>query len=269
MGIIDTLISFTYSLDKLLEVDLEKLNSFEDIERLDELIELLISLDENETFKKISTIDKIGEDGDAFDYDIKKIPLHYGAQIGLGFTNYIPIYLPSITKKIVDINDMISIMAMIQCSFIKDIGHILTTDDDKVIKLSDMLYMLTFYVEDYDNPDNEVIEHDFEYYKEFFHQLHYLYWEDDDANQLDKRIISYRGYIAIKNDLPNRFFKTFSRAATYLMGCNALKEGRDSISCDDVVVGYLTGFKLILNEIRPLVYKLYDEEKWADESSYK
>ena len=58
-------------------------------------------------------------------------------------------------------------------------------------------------------------------------------------------------------------------AMFYLMGCNALKEGRDSITCEDVVIAYLTGFKIILNDIRPLVYELYDEEKWKDESSWK
>ena len=53
------------------------------------------------------------------------------------------------------------------------------------------------------------------------------------------------------------------------IGCSALKEGRDSITCEDVVIGYLTVFKIILNDMRPLVYSLYDEEKWADESSWK
>ena len=41
------------------------------------------------------------------------------------------------------------------------------------------------------------------------------------------------------------------------------------MTCEDVVIGYLTVFKIILNDMRPLVYSLYDEEKWADESSWK
>ena len=43
----------------------------------------------------------------------------------------------------------------------------------------------------------------------------------------------------------------------------------DCITCEDVVIGYLTVFKIILNDMRPLVYSLYDEEKWADESNWK
>ena len=65
------------------------------------------------------------------------------------------------------------------------------------------------------------------------------------------------------------FISTLSRGTKFLIGCSALKEGRDSITCEDVVIGYLTVFKIILNDMRPLVYSLYDEEKWADESSWK
>ena len=65
------------------------------------------------------------------------------------------------------------------------------------------------------------------------------------------------------------FIQTLGRAVNYLIGCSALKEGHDCITCEDVVIGYLTVFKIILNDMRPLVYSLYDEEKWADESNWK
>ena len=53
-------------------------------------------------------------------------------------------------------------------------------------------------------------------------------------------------------------------AAIYLMVCNAFKNGRDSVNYDDVVVGHLTVYKMIFNDIRPLVYSLYDEDKWGE-----
>ena len=46
------------------------------------------------------------------------------------------------------------------------------------------------------------------------------------------------------------------------MGCNALHNNRDYISCEDVVVSYLVCFKIVLTDIRPLVRSLYDAEKW-------
>ena len=51
--------------------------------------------------------------------------------------------------------------------------------------------------------------------------------------------------------------------AIYLMVCNAFKNDRNSVTSEDVVVGYLTAFKMIFNDIRPLVYRLYDEDKWG------
>ena len=66
-----------------------------------------------------------------------------------------------------------------------------------------------------------------------------------------------------------RVSRTFRRCAFYLMGCNALKNNRDCIVMEDIIVGYLTAFKVALTDIRPLVDELYDEDKWADEDTWK
>ena len=39
------------------------------------------------------------------------------------------------------------------------------------------------------------------------------------------------------------------------MACNALKHGRDSIICEDVVVGYTTALRLLTDDIREYVIK--------------
>ena len=62
--------------------------------------------------------------------------------------------------------------------------------------------------------------------------------------------------------------QTLRRAAYYLMGCNALKNGRSGISVD-VVVGYLTAFKVVLNDVHPVVSMWYDEDKWADANNWR
>ena len=44
---------------------------------------------------------------------------------------------------------------IIQLSFVHYNNHFLTTEEDKVVKTSNIFYYLTFFVEDYDNPSNE------------------------------------------------------------------------------------------------------------------
>ena len=268
MGLIEKLKSLTDSYEDMYEKDLNHLYSFSQINRLDELINLLCDLGSNPRFINIGSREEIG-DGKEFDYNISKIPLQAAAKAGLGYTSYIPIYIPEITKKIIDSESLITLMALIQFSFSQSNNRLLSSHDDKIIKLSNILYMITFYVENFDNLENEIEEYDYGFYENYFTQLHNLYWENKVAKDLDASVRSFFADIIGKEDLSFRFLRTFNHAMTYLMGCNALKEGRDSINCDDVVVAYLTGFKIILNDIRPLVYELYDEEKWKDESSWK
>jgi hypothetical protein len=90
-------------------------------------------------------------------------------------------------------------------------------------------------------------------------------WENKKAKQLNDDI--YNGCFFDANYLihvPVIFNRTFRRANFYFMACNAIRDGRDSINCDDVVVSYLTNYKIILTDIRNYVWKYYDQDKWLD-----
>ena len=135
--------------------------------------------------------------------------------------------------------------------------------------MSFIIEYLTFFVEDFDNQDNRLVKRSQNEYVEFFKKVHNLNWENGKVKDFE-----YSTFCVIVDAINNnvqsrRFITTLGHAVYYLIGCNALKEGRDSISFEDVVIGYLTVFKIILNDMRPLVYSLYDEEKWADENSWK
>jgi hypothetical protein len=154
-------------------------------------------------------------------------------------------------------------------SFNYDNQHFLTYEEDKVIVLSFIVEYITFFVEDFDNPDIVLVKRSQKEYVEFFNKLHGLYWEDDKAKDFEYSIFCVI-VDSIHNDYDSdRLVTALGHAVYYLIGCSALKEGHDCITCEDVVIGYLTVFKIILNNMRPLVYSLYDEEKWADESSWK
>ena len=104
---------------------------------------------------------------------------------------------------------------------------------------------------------------------DFFKRLHHLYWLDKDAHKLDTAVGRVLMCVFGMWNLEFIAARTFHRAAYYLMGCNALKHGREGISVDDVVVGYLTAFKVVLYDIRPVVRSLYDEDNWVDAHKWR
>ena len=53
------------------------------------------------------------------------------------------------------------------------------------------------------------------------------------------------------------------------MVCSALKNGHSGITVDDVLVAYITGFKIVLNDIRPVVRMWYDEDKGLDAHNWR
>ncbi len=265
MAIKDFFKTLGYDWDEIWEYDLAKFDEFKSVNRLDELLDLIESLKSNENFHRYATLEKIGEPENQFDFTLDKVHFHKSAVKGMGYSHMIPLYLPRLHHLLIDGNAFVSVLALVQLCFNCFSGHLIEAEEDKIINLSEILPRITFFVEDFDNLDLEIPEYD----ESFFKTLHHVYWENKSSEKFDDCIINIIATVFGEFDLDFQYCRGFQRAAFYLMGCNALKEGRDSINCDDVITAYFTGFKIILNDIRPLVYELYDEEKWKDESSYK
>lgn len=68
-----------------------------------------------------------------------------------------PIFLPGISHRLIDINALVSIYAIVQISYITHSGHYLEWEDDKLIKLSDIVPFITFFVEDFNNLKNKLL----------------------------------------------------------------------------------------------------------------
>lgn len=248
---------------RLYEEHLSVIYEFMDINRVGELIGVIDSFVGNKEFEKFFNNCEFGDDAE-FDFDLKLIPFIQAAYDTMHLFDYIPLYFPTITHKLIVARNIISLMSVFQLSFIHYNNRFLTQKDDKIIKTSNMFYYLTFFVEDYDNPDNEFVEYDYEYYKSYFKKLKKLYWKNKNVKRLAYAIAQLRLTIIGMCDLSYEVLNIVEYASIYLMACNAMKFGRGAINCEDVVIGYLTCYKLIFNDVRPLVYSLYDDEKWGE-----
>ena len=252
------------------DYDWERLMSYKEfgIGRFDELLEIINGLKSNERFLSLPDF-PVEKDENTFDWNMDKTPFYNGAKIGFGFSVYMPAFAPNIVHKSIGAINFATLFSMVQMSFNHDNQHFLTYEEDKAITLSFIIEYLTFFVEDFDYPDNQLVKRSQNEYVDFFKKVHDLRWEDKKTKDFEYSTFCVIVDTINNNEQSRRFITTLGHAVYYLIGCNALKEGRDYISFDDVVIGYLTVFKIILNDMRPLVYSLYDEEKWADENSWK
>ena len=122
-----------------------------DINRFDELLEIIENLSVNERFSSLHKF-PVKEDGNAFDWNMEKTPFYNGAVKGLGLSHMIPFYMTSITHKLVDAKSIATTFSMVQMSFNYDNQHFLTYEEDKAIVLSFIVEYITFFVEDFEIP---------------------------------------------------------------------------------------------------------------------
>lgn len=248
---------------RLYEKYLGALCEWEYVDRLDELIVLLDSFVGNKEFEKFFSQYEYGYEGQ-FQFDLELIPMVHGAYDAMSIFDQMPYFFPSITHHLIIASSIASLFGVVQLNFVHYNDHLLSTEEDKVVVTSGIFYFLTFFVEGYDNPDNEFVEFGYEFYKDFFKRAKRTYWADKKVKKLSDTIRNFRTRIFAPYHFEWEVHNTVYKAAIYLMVCNAFKEGRDSVSCEDVVVGYLTVYKMIFNDMRPFVYSLYDEEKWGE-----
>ena len=123
---------------------------------------------------------------------------------------------------------------------------------------SDILCHFTFFVDEfkkgYPIP---------KYSKDFFDKISKITFDGEKSKELfDELILEYLTIIMIgENGVSFTFDSHMRVCARYFMSCNALKYGRDAVSCEDVVVGYTLALKLLTEDIREYVIKYYDEDK--------
>ena len=249
---------------ELYEDYLAKLYEWKDkANRFDELIMLLDSLVGNKEFEKFFSRCEYGiEKGFDYDADMSSVPIFQAAADAMNILDLLP-YFPSIRRHLIVASSIRAVFCVIQLTFVYYNNRLLNLEDDKVIKTSDIFYYLTFFVEDYDNPNNEYVDYGYDFYKDFFKKARKTYWADKNVKKFYTSITNWTAVIVGMNKFIFDVHNMATMASIYFMVCNAFKNGRDAVTYDDVVVGYLTTFKIIFNDIRPLVYSLYHEDKWG------
>ena len=245
------------------EFYLNEIRKYKEFPKFNELLGILEGLGTNEDFIDIAGKDYNGND---FDWDFRKTPFYEGAYEGLDFINQTKDFNPEFIRKTADEYSISNLLAMVRASMIHHSNAPLSIEDEKAIVLSPLLEYLSFYVEDFQNPNNKVKHRG---YEDFFNELKELSFENSEAKRLFKNISYYLNKLAVEKDFNVQFMVSLNGTAKYLSGCNALKEHSDSISTDDLACGYLCVFKVLFNDLKDYVYSIYDGERWVKESTWK
>lgn len=128
-----------------------------------------------------------------------------------------------------------------------------TSPYDALMKCSNGNFMqcLTMFVDEYGSV--EVLPKD---YKTFLNKIKNVNFHDNNAKKLYGFI---KGYLAriVDEDVTILLFNYIKFSAIYLSACSAVKNGRD-VTCEDVVVGYITVLKLLCDDLTPYIEKFYD-----------
>lgn len=119
--------------------------SFEkfDIDRFDELLEIINGLKNNERFLSLPDF-PVEKNQNTFDWNIEKIPFYNGAKIGFGFSVFLPVFATTIIHQSISAINFATLFSMVQMSFNHDNQHFLTYEEDKAITLSFITEYLTF-----------------------------------------------------------------------------------------------------------------------------
>ena len=194
--------------------------------------------------------------------DSDKIPFFYAAKNGFGFPS--PFFAPPLTP-VLNLYNLVGFESIIELSYAYNNNHEITLEDNKKIVLGDIMPQLTYFVEDYDK-HYEIPKPNIE----FFKNLKKIKIEKKAKKLSDiiypKFMVKLNTEIHLLHGIivSGEFNRTYYNSAFYLAGCNAVKYNRDTITCDDLVVGYLLTFRVLLSDVRPLVDEYYSEDKWLE-----
>ena len=247
--------SFLGDWDEIFEKDMKKLEKYHDIDRIEELINILRYLRNDNFFEEFGNLE--GSDNDKL-YDSRNVwKLNTAESPFLDLAkkelhSRSPIFLPPLTNFITCMNIEGMYTNLIR-SYIYSSGHKITDNEIKSILLGDIGQHVTLFVEDFDRFAELP-----EFSANFFNRLKKVNWKNKKTKNLDKIIYSIIGTITIEFSNTIIFTRDFGDFATYLEACNALKNNRDFITCEDIVVAYLTCFKILMIDIRPLIHLIID-----------
>jgi len=242
--------------DDIFNKGISRVEAYDDVDRIDEVIKLLKLFRNARFYKNLTNVYSDGKNILASDNNwrmsFKDIPNFNIALKGFGRFEA-PFYLPPITK-VICFTQLRAMYLNVGLSYVYSSGHRLTERENKSLLLGDIGERVTFFVEDYDVFDDPP-----EFSVDFFKRLKNVKWENKRARKLNSYIYDVILTIGAEIASPTVHDRTLGHGTIYLIGCNALKNDRDILTCEDVVTAFLTTFKIFMSDLRPLI-PLIDEE---------
>lgn len=240
--------------EKAYKIVFTKLNDYWDVDGLDDLINLISSMHGNNCF--VEFYDGVDVFVNSKEFKYSKSPIYNStndfiimAESELESSGF-PLF-PS--KHLITFASMEAVLTIVELNFVFFSNWDFKSINDVIdlIFNGNIISHLSFFVDEF-NMDFQI-----PYYCEsFFQKLSNIKFDGKRSKDLHNDILwNYIYLIMSDNDISQLFGNAICISAEYLMACNALKYGRDSICCEDVVVGYTLALRLLCEDIREYVLK--------------
>lgn len=263
----DTTRCIIEGLDKSFKRKYEEFNKYKDVEGLMKYKELVVSLRDSDI---LIEFDKIGHyviDDDNFKDDPckpkSKITNEFLKMANRQISTTIPAIQIQSIQGFVTFNDIEGLLMLIQFNYFYYSKS--RCSRYRVMEMGiggDIIQYLTFFTDDYKSLPKLP-----EYDESFFDNLKNMKYENERARLLEDFLrCGYLGLIADEQKISVNFFNNIKVSAQYLMACNALKRGSNTINCEDVVVGYTLTLKCIVEDMRPYVRAAYYRTKQSKQT---
>ena len=263
----DTTRCIIEGLDKSFKRKYEEFNKYKDVEGLMKYKELVVSLRDSDI---LIEFDKIGHyviDDDNFKDDPckpkSKITNEFLKMANRQISTTIPAIQIQSIQGFVTFNDIEGLLMLIQFNYFYYSKS--RCSRYRVMEMGiggDIIQYLTFFTDDYKSLPKLP-----EYDESFFDNLKNMKYENERARLLEDFLrCGYISLLLVEQDFSGYFFNNIKVSAQYLMACNALKRGSNTINCEDVVVGYTLTLKCIVEDMRPYVRAAYYRTKQSKQT---
>lgn len=167
--------------------------------------------------------------------------------VGVANLKNIPI---SFLSDLIDYNTFIFFLPFLEWIYSMNLGRQLIPDDVRRLFASDLAERIIFALEDFDTT-NET----FKVTPEFFQELREAKWDNKETKKIFKELDNILSLFAFEHyGFRESSFKTKQEwVVLFLAGCSAVKENRDKIIIEDVLMAYKTLFKIIGTDISKLI----------------
>jgi hypothetical protein len=167
--------------------------------------------------------------------------------VGVANLKNIPI---SFLSDLIDYNTFIFFLPFLEWVYSMNLGRKLISDDVRRLFASDLAERIVFTLEDFDTTKET-----FKVTPEFFQELREVKWDNKKTKKIFNELNNILSLFAFENyGFKESSFKTKQEwVVLFLAGCSALKENRQKITTEDVLMAYKTIFKIIKTDISKLI----------------